>query len=41
MNSPFLIDWYKHISFEEKKKIEGQFYNIIDTNVLEKLNKLQ
>lgn len=39
--SPFLIDWYSKFSFEAKKKIDGQFFNIIDTNTLEKLVKLQ
>jgi hypothetical protein len=39
--SPFLIDWYSKLMFEAKKKIDGQFFNIIDTNTLEKLVKLQ
>jgi hypothetical protein len=39
--TPYIVDWYDKFSFEAKKKIEGQFFNIIDTNTLEKLIQLQ
>ena len=41
INSPFFFDSYNKFSFEAKKKVEGQFFNIIDTNTMEKLVKLQ
>lgn len=34
IKSPFMIDWYDNITFEVKKKVEGQFLNIIDTSTL-------
>jgi hypothetical protein len=39
--TPYFINWYDKISFEIKKKIEGQYYNIIETDILDKMSKMQ
>jgi hypothetical protein len=39
--TPYIVDWYGKLTFETKKKLEGQFFNIIDTNTMEKLARLQ
>lgn len=41
ISTPYTVDWYSKFSFEAKKRIDGQFFNIIDTNTLEKLVKMQ
>jgi 3-deoxy-D-arabino-heptulosonate 7-phosphate (DAHP) synthase len=39
--TPYFINWYDKISFEIKKKIEGQYYNIIETDIVDKMSKMQ
>jgi hypothetical protein len=39
--TPYFVNWYDKISFEIKKKVEGQYLNIIETDLLEKMSKLQ
>lgn len=39
--SPFIFDAYSKFRFESKTKLEGQPFNIIDTNTLEQLARLQ
>ena len=41
INSPLVLDWSNKLSFEVKKKQEGQVVNIIDTITLQKLAQLQ
>lgn len=39
--TPHFVNWYDKVSYEIKKKIEGQYYNIIETDILEQMTKLQ
>lgn len=41
ITSPFFFDCYNKFPFESKKKVEGEFLDIIDTTTLAKLVKLQ
>lgn len=41
LHTPYFVNWYDKISYEIKKKIEGQYYNIIETDILDQMTKLQ